>query len=125
MDPALKISDDELALLKKYLRSIEDYVSPEEDMKAYYQQFSERAARVEGREAVRRFHELNKKIDKEFHFKHAEQFYDISKEGNESINDFAVLIDSFGESKKDLHNVKEINMLKSFAEMLQKKESKK
>ena len=62
-------------------------------------------------------------INKEFPYMHAEQFYDISKEGNESIYDFGILLDMLGETKKDLHNEKEVKTINLFAQKLKSRES--
>ena len=116
-DDELMFPEEELPLVKEYLKSINKYVSFDKDAKAYYEQFSERVARVEGREAVKKISDLNRKIEKEFPYCHAEQFYDISKEGNESVNDFAILLDMAGETKKDLYKPKEADTYKMFADL--------
>jgi hypothetical protein len=106
---SLGLSQKDAMLLKKYIESMKNYISAEENQEEYYAQFAERAARVAGREATKKYNNLSKKFDKEFPFKHPEQFYLLSEEGNDSIEDLLVLLDSFGESYNDLHNAEKVN----------------
>lgn len=114
---------DDIEHIKKYQKSIENYVSSESNYAEYYKQFAERMARVEGKEGTERYYQLNSKMRKEFPNTHDNQFYEYGDE-IESTEDIGTLFNTiFGETRKDLDGDFGQNKerFEAFLEMIKKK----
>ena len=66
---------EEIPLIKKYREAILNYVWPEENKKAYLDNFAEVVARQAGKAASKKYYDLRKNIDREFPYQHIDQFY--------------------------------------------------
>ena len=70
-----RCSKSEIPEIKRYQRSIDNYISPEVDYKGYYGQFCEEVARKEGRKGAKRYFDIKEKIENNFPNMHGAQFY--------------------------------------------------
>ena len=75
---------EEIATIKKYELAIDNYVPPEVDKKAYWENFAEVTARKGGKRALDKYFALEDAITKEFPFTHPAQFHPI-----EEVDDMA------------------------------------
>ena len=102
-------SEKERELILKYKKSIDNYISADQDYGQYSRQFAERVARAEGREAATKYSMLEQAIENKFPGIHPEQFYDIGKEANDSNEGLMSILDMLGEKVDDLDMPEEIS----------------
>lgn len=97
------ITPDKLEAIKKYAKSIKNYIRSEEDFAGYQKQFCERMARAEGMKSRQNYMDLEFNLNDAFQYRHFNQFYPSKNEGLESegLDDILRL---FGDMKnlKDL-----------------------
>ena len=78
------ITPDKLDAIKKYAKSMKNYIRSEEDFAGYQKQFCERMARAEGLKSRQNYMDLEYKLNDTFPYRHFNQFYPSKNEGLEA-----------------------------------------